>query len=95
MIAIIDYGAGNIRSVENAFKYLGQDTVVTADKEVILKADKVVLPGVGAFKDAMDMLNASELTEVVKEETNTGNHISQNALNSVKDIKFLKSVGIP
>ena len=54
MIAIIDYDAGNIKSVEKAFQYIGEDTVVSRDKEVILSADKVVLPGVGSFGDAMD-----------------------------------------
>lgn len=66
MIAIIDYGAGNIRSVEKAFKYLGQDTVLTADREIITGADKVVLPGVGAFADAMNLLNSSGLVDTVK-----------------------------
>ena len=53
MIAILDYDAGNIKSVEKALKLLGQDVTVTRDREAILKADKVILPGVGAFGDAM------------------------------------------
>ena len=53
MIAIIDYDAGNIKSVEKALKYLGEDAVITRDREEILSADKVILPGVGAFGDAM------------------------------------------
>ena len=53
MIAIIDYDAGNIKSVEKALKTLGQEVIVTRDAEIILKADKVILPGVGAFGDAM------------------------------------------
>ena len=52
MIAIIDYDAGNIKSVEKALKTLGQEVVVTRDADVILNADKVILPGVGAFGDA-------------------------------------------
>ena len=56
MIAIIDYDAGNIKSVEKALKLLGQDVVVTRDAETILNADKVILPGVGAFGDAMGKL---------------------------------------
>ena len=52
MIAIIDYDAGNIKSVEKALKYLGEDAVITRDREEILSADKVILPGVGAFGDA-------------------------------------------
>ena len=65
MIAIIDYDAGNIKSVEKAFEYLGVDTVTTRDAEVILSADKVVLPGVGAFGDAMQKLEEYGLVEVI------------------------------
>jgi len=67
MIAILDYDAGNLRSVEKAFLYLGQDVTVTADPKEILSADRVVLPGVGAFRDAMDKLKAAKLDTVVKE----------------------------
>jgi len=67
MIAIIDYDAGNIKSVEKALKYLGEECIVTRDKEEILNADKVILPGVGAFKDAMDKLNSYGLVDVIKE----------------------------
>ena len=56
MIAIIDYDAGNIRSVEKAVMLLGQDVAVTREREEILSADKVILPGVGAFGDAMGKL---------------------------------------
>ncbi len=66
MIAIIDYDAGNIRSVEKAFAFLGETPVVTGDPEVILGADGVVLPGVGAFGDAMKKLKACELDKVVR-----------------------------
>ena len=52
MIAIIDYDAGNIKSVEKALKRLGQDVKVTRDREEILHADKVILPGVGSFGEA-------------------------------------------
>jgi len=67
MIAIIDYGVGNLRSVEKAFHFIGSEAVVTSDKEMILKAGAVVLPGVGAFADAMDHLNKAGMIEVVKE----------------------------
>ena len=60
MIAIIDYDAGNIRSVEKALLALGQDVTVTADRDEILHADKVILPGVGAFGDAMEKLKKRE-----------------------------------
>lgn len=65
MIAIIDYDAGNIKSVEKALQKLGQDVVITRDKEQIQQADKVVLPGVGAFGDAMHNLNEYGLVEVI------------------------------
>lgn len=67
MIAIIDYDAGNIRSVEKAFLKLGQDVIITRDREKLLSADKVVLPGVGAFGDAMEKLNNYGLVSVIKE----------------------------
>lgn len=67
MVAIIDYGAGNLQSVKNAFDFLGVDSVVTSESKEILNADKVVLPGVGAFGDAMEALSKSGLDEVVRE----------------------------
>lgn len=60
MIAIIDYGMGNLRSVQKAFEYLGMEAVITEEIEVMQKADKVVLPGVGAFKDAMETIRKKE-----------------------------------
>ena len=67
MTAIIDYDAGNIKSVEKALKALGEDAVITRDKETLLKADRVILPGVGAFGDAMEKLNAYGLVEIIRE----------------------------
>lgn len=67
MIAIIDYDAGNIKSVEKALLLLGQETVITRERDVILSADKVILPGVGAFGDAMDHLKKYRLDEVIHE----------------------------
>ena len=67
MIAIIDYDAGNIRSVEKAVMLLGQDVAVTKEREEILSADKVILPGVGAFGDAMGKLRQYGLEEVIHE----------------------------
>ncbi|MCR5208867.1 MAG: imidazole glycerol phosphate synthase subunit HisH [Lachnospiraceae bacterium] len=66
MIAILDYDAGNIRSVEKALLSLGQDVIVTRDAETILKADRVVLPGVGVFGDAMGNLEKYGLVPVIK-----------------------------
>ena len=65
MIAIIDYDAGNIKSVEKAMNYLGQEAVITRDRDVILASDKVILPGVGAFGDAMQKIKEYQLTNVI------------------------------
>ena len=65
MIAIIDYDAGNIKSVEKALQKLGQDVVITRDSKTILHADKVILPGVGAFGDAMANLKKYGLDQVI------------------------------
>lgn len=66
MIAIIDYDAGNIKSVEKALQYLGQEVVITRDEDTILHADGVILPGVGAFGDAMEKLHSYGLVEVIR-----------------------------
>mgnify|MGYP005767488377 FL=1 len=67
MIAIIDYDAGNIKSVEKALQYLGEEAVITRDRDEILKSDKVILPGVGAFGDAMEKLKQYGLVETIHE----------------------------
>lgn len=67
MIAIIDYGVGNIQNVRNAFERLGVDSIVTSNPKIILSASGAVLPGVGAFKDAMKSLVDSGLDKVVME----------------------------
>ena len=67
MIAILDYDAGNIRSVEKALQHLGEETILTHDFREIQKADKVILPGVGAFGDAMEHLKHYELDRAIKE----------------------------
>lgn len=68
MIAIVDYGAGNIFSVKNALDYLGLESILTADAKQIENADAVILPGVGAFPSAMKMLDERGLTHVVRAE---------------------------
>ncbi len=65
MIAIIDYDAGNLRSVEKALNFLGEETAVTRDAETILGADGIILPGVGAFGVAMEKLRQYGLTDVI------------------------------
>ena len=72
MIAIIDYDAGNIKSVEKALLLLGQDVKITGDGNEILKADKVVLPGVGAFGDAMRNIKDRGLERVIREVAEKG-----------------------
>jgi glutamine amidotransferase len=66
MIAIVDYKMGNLRSVENALRRLGADFVVTADADVIRRADKVLLPGVGNAAEAMENLRAADLVDVIR-----------------------------
>lgn len=65
MISIIDYDAGNIKSVEKALVHLGEEAVITRDRDVILSSDKVILPGVGAFGDAMSKLKEYNLVNVI------------------------------
>ena len=65
MIAIIDYDAGNMKSVEKALQKLGQEVIITRDPEEILSADKVILPGVGSFGDAMGNLRKYHLDQVI------------------------------
>lgn len=69
MIAIIDYNAGNLKSVEKALAAIGQESIITRDRHEILAADKVILPGVGAFGDAMEQLKKYELDKVICEVT--------------------------
>ena len=67
MIAIIDYDAGNLKSVEKALAHIGEESVITREFQTILNADKVILPGVGAFGDAMANLKRLELDKVIRE----------------------------
>lgn len=72
MTAIIDYDAGNIKSVEKALLKLGEEAIITRDRETILHADRVILPGVGAFGDAMNKLRSYGLEEVIHEVVDKG-----------------------
>ncbi|MCD8045578.1 MAG: imidazole glycerol phosphate synthase subunit HisH, partial [Clostridiales bacterium] len=67
MIAVIDYDAGNLKSVQKALAFLGEESVITRDPKEILSADKVILPGVGAFGDAMENLRRLGLVPVIRE----------------------------
>lgn len=75
MIAIIDYGVGNLFSLTSSFKSIGADVVVTSEKEVIEKADKIILPGVGAFEDAALKLRNSGLDKVIIDEVSKGKYL--------------------
>ncbi|MBQ1680916.1 MAG: imidazole glycerol phosphate synthase subunit HisH [Agathobacter sp.] len=72
MIAIIDYGAGNLKSVEKALLAIGKECVITRNEKEILQADHVILPGVGAFGDAMNHLKQYDLDKVIREYAQTG-----------------------
>ncbi len=72
MIAIIDYGVGNLFSLSSSLKAIGADTVITGDTETIRKADKLILPGVGAFCDAIGKLKETGLDKVIKDEVKKG-----------------------
>lgn len=72
MIAIVDYGVGNLFSLSHSLKKIGAESVVTSDKNVIASADKIILPGVGAFGDAARKLKESGLAEVVIEQAKAG-----------------------
>jgi imidazole glycerol-phosphate synthase subunit HisH len=75
MISIIDYGAGNLKSVYHAFTYLGFDAEVTSSADHINKSDALILPGVGAFKDAMDHLAKYQLIDCIKSNVRAGKPI--------------------
>ncbi|MFI3238282.1 MAG: imidazole glycerol phosphate synthase subunit HisH [Lachnospiraceae bacterium] len=70
MIAMIDYDAGNVKSVQKALEFLGEEVVLTRDRELLLAADKVILPGVGSFGAAMEKLHQYGLVEVIHEVVN-------------------------
>lgn len=75
MIAIVDYGVGNLFSLQSSFKKIGAEAVVTGEKSVIENAEKILLPGVGAFADAAEKLRRSGLDEVVKAEVKKGKYM--------------------
>lgn len=72
MIAIVDYGVGNLFSLESSFRAIGQDAVVTSDESILRMADHLVLPGVGAFRDAAEKLRRTGLDAVIKRECAAG-----------------------
>ena len=72
MIAIVDYGVGNLFSLKSSLAAIGADAVVTKNEDEIRNAEKIILPGVGAFEDAMNKLRDSGLADVVKDEVRNG-----------------------
>lgn len=72
MIAIVDYGVGNLFSLKSSMEAIGAETVVTGDAETLRKAEKIILPGVGAFEDAISKLRSTGLDAVIKEEASKG-----------------------
>ena len=75
MIAIVDYGVGNLYSLQSSFAKIGVDVVVTSDKKTIASAEKVILPGVGAFEDAAQKLRAQGLDEFLRGQVQTGKYV--------------------
>ena len=72
MVAIIDYGVGNLFSLKSSFAAIGQEAVVTADAEELKQADRLILPGVGAFRDAAEKLHRSRMDSALKDEVSRG-----------------------
>ena len=72
MLAIIDYGVGNLFSLQSSLKYIGQEAVVTSDPETIRRADRIILPGVGAYEDAARKLRETGMAELVTEAAKAG-----------------------
>ncbi len=72
MIAIVDYGVGNLFSLKSSFAAIGEEVIVTADADVLRQADKIILPGVGAFEDAAKKLRATGLDRVIVEQARSG-----------------------
>ena len=74
MIAIIDYGVGNLRSVQKAFEFVGYEAIITEEKKVLERADKIVLPGVGAFASGINSIKKMGLDKVIIDEINKGKY---------------------
>ena len=75
MIAIVDYGCGNLYSLQSSLNFLKLDSVITSDPEIIKSADRIILPGVGAFGDAVKLLKQSGLFDLIKNEAKKGKYI--------------------
>ncbi len=100
MITIIDYGMGNLHSVKNAFDFLEIPAEISADREVIKHAEALLLPGVGAFPDAMRTLDEKGLSDIIREKANSGTPLlgiclgMQLLVDSSDEVTFTKGLGI-
>jgi glutamine amidotransferase len=74
-IAVVDYGAGNLLSVQRAVEYCGGNAFISSEPNTIIQADKLILPGVGAFKNAMDSLKSTKIAELIKKEVHEGKQL--------------------
>ncbi len=72
MLGIIDYGAGNLFSIQNAFEFIGVDFIISSDKDTLSSCDRLMLPGVGAFRQAMDKLSSLRMDVFIKEQVSSG-----------------------
>lgn len=99
-ITVIDYGMGNLHSVKNALDFLGIDNEVTSDAKKILAAKSLILPGVGAFPDAMDVLEKTGIADIIKNTSEKGVPLlgiclgMQLLLDSSKEVAFKKGLGL-
>lgn len=93
MIAVIDYGVGNLFSLTASLKFLGAETIVTNKREDILAADRIILPGVGAFEDAIAKLKATGLVETIIAETKKASHFSASAWECSFSLKKAMNTG--
>ena len=99
-IVIIDYGIGNVRSIFNAFSNQGFDPILSNDSEIILKADGLVLPGVGAFSHAMKNLKKYGLIDVIKDYSKTGKPLlgiclgMQLLLDGIEEFGYTDGIGL-
>ena len=89
MIAIVDYGVGNLFSLCSSFKAIGAEVTVTSDPDVIRNADKIILPGVGAFGDAIKKLKDTGLDKIITEETKNLHSFIRKAKLQINELKLL------
>lgn len=92
MLAIVDYNAGNTYNVQKAFAYLGVDTVLTADRDTILNATGIILPGVGAFKTAMNALHERDLVSTLQQAAQSRSSAYRHLLRHAAPFRFVRRI---